>query len=196
MGPGNNILPSGDIASRSFIIRLDVSQPDPENRDFKHPDPFAWTLEHRAKIMRSIYTLLVWNPYLRIEPAKRKTRFKRWWSLCGAPVEAVAKVDFAEILRAREAEDSGVSAMAVLLGRFQATFGEDNYFTATAVEELMRSFSIGMDDVGEIGAGRSQRHALSPQGTRRCIDWTTARDGGRKTGRGRRPPSDISADAR
>jgi hypothetical protein len=83
---GNNILPSSDMASRSFIIRLDVSQPDPENRDFKHPDPFAWTLEHRAKIMRSFYTLLVWNPYLRIEPAKRppaKTRFKRWWTLCG-----------------------------------------------------------------------------------------------------------------
>jgi hypothetical protein len=97
--------------------------------------------------MRSFYTLLVWNPYLRIEPAKRppaKTRFKRCWTLCGAPVEAVANVDFAEILKAHEAEDSGVSAMAVLLGGLRATFGED-YFAATAVEELMRSFSISDD---------------------------------------------------
>jgi hypothetical protein len=58
---GNNIVPTGDMASRSFIIRLDVDRPDPENRKFQHPDPFAWTIDHRARILRALYTILIWN---------------------------------------------------------------------------------------------------------------------------------------
>jgi hypothetical protein len=139
---GNNILPSGDMVSRSFIIRLDVDQPDPENRNFKHPDPFAWTKDHRAKIMRSLYTLLVWNPYLRTDASRRSpatTRFKRWWTLCGAPVEKVASVDFAKILSARETEDTEVSAMAALLSGFRATF--DQSFTAQDVAQLHAGYT-------------------------------------------------------
>jgi hypothetical protein len=40
---GNNIAPRGDMASRSLNARLAVSRPDPENREFRHPDPIAWT---------------------------------------------------------------------------------------------------------------------------------------------------------
>ncbi len=68
--------------------------------------------------MRSLYTLLVWNPHLRIPPQERppaKTRFKKWWTLCAAPVEAVSGVDFAKILIARESEDTSVSAVSTLL---------------------------------------------------------------------------------
>src|SRR5262249_41758830 len=100
---GNNIVPTGDMASRSFVVQLDVDRPDPENRVFQHPHPLDWTTRHRAAILRALYTLLVWNPYLQIEPGKRppaKTRFKRWWTLCGAPIEAVSGVDFGNILRA------------------------------------------------------------------------------------------------
>jgi hypothetical protein len=38
---GNNIGPRGDMASRSLVVRLAVNRPDPENRNFKHPDPLA-----------------------------------------------------------------------------------------------------------------------------------------------------------
>jgi hypothetical protein len=43
---GNNIAPRGDMASRSLNARLAVSRPDPENREFRHPDPIAWTEAH------------------------------------------------------------------------------------------------------------------------------------------------------
>src|SRR5258707_5503994 len=33
--------PRGDLASRSLIARLAVDRPDPENREFKCPDPLA-----------------------------------------------------------------------------------------------------------------------------------------------------------
>ena len=38
---GNNIAPKGDFASRSLHVRLNVDQPDPQNRSFKHNDPIA-----------------------------------------------------------------------------------------------------------------------------------------------------------
>jgi hypothetical protein len=50
---GNNVSPRGDLASRSLCVRLDVDRPDPENRDFKHPDPLGWTEDNRGEILRA-----------------------------------------------------------------------------------------------------------------------------------------------
>ena len=50
---GNSIAPRGDMASRSFLLPLDVNRPDPENRTFAHADPLAWTQANRAKILRA-----------------------------------------------------------------------------------------------------------------------------------------------
>jgi len=62
---GNNIEPKGDLASRSLEARIAVDRPDPENRAFKHPDPFGWTLDHRREIIEALYTILLGNPRLR-----------------------------------------------------------------------------------------------------------------------------------
>ena len=32
-------------------MALKVNRPDPENRNFAHPDPLAWTQLHRRKIL-------------------------------------------------------------------------------------------------------------------------------------------------
>lgn len=49
----HNIAPKGDLASRSLITRIDVDRPDPQNRDFRHPDPFTWTLDHRGRFIEA-----------------------------------------------------------------------------------------------------------------------------------------------
>ena len=48
---GNNIHPHEDQASRSLEVSLDTDRPDPENREFKHPDPMGWTRDHRGQIL-------------------------------------------------------------------------------------------------------------------------------------------------
>ena len=139
---GNNITPVRDMASRTFVIRLNVDRPDPENRKFKHPDPLAWTLENRARILEALYKLLAWNPVLQLAPSERspaKTRFKRWWTLCGAPVEKVAGVDFGKIMQARDNEDAEASGIATLLQCLEETF-HDEEFTAEEVAEVARNF--------------------------------------------------------
>jgi hypothetical protein len=88
---GNNIAPRGDLTSRSLNTRLAVDRPDPENREFKHPDPIAWTEAHRGKILAALYTILLGNPLFHSGPVPPQTRFKTWWSLIGRPVEFAAK---------------------------------------------------------------------------------------------------------
>src|SRR5262249_46466427 len=127
----------GDMISRSYVIRLDVDRPDPENREFQHQDPFAWTLQHRAAILRALYALLTWNLRSRVQE-RPKTRFKDWWTLCGAPVEQIAGVDFNEMLRAHENSDAETSGMAMLYCGLRKTFGE-KLFTAGDVWQLSQA---------------------------------------------------------
>ena len=88
---GNNIGAKGDLAARSLKINLDADRPDPENREFKHPDPVDWTLKNRDKILRALFTILLGNPTLKeARDAQMKTRFPTWWRLVGSAVEHAA----------------------------------------------------------------------------------------------------------
>ena len=90
---GNNIAPRGDLASRSLEIRFELDRYDPENREFKHPDPVGWTDNNRAEILGALYTILLGNPTLKkSRNAPMKTRFKMWWRLVGSAVEHVIPV--------------------------------------------------------------------------------------------------------
>ena len=73
---GNNISPGGDLASRSLCVRIEVERPDPENREFQHPDPVGWTEQNRAKILRALYTILLGNEILRTPAAARELSVK------------------------------------------------------------------------------------------------------------------------
>ena len=86
---GNNIHAKGDLASRSLNARLEVERSDPENRPFKHSNPIAWTLDHRGKILRAMYVLLLGNPQLK-DSKEERTRFKEWWHLVGSAIEHAA----------------------------------------------------------------------------------------------------------
>jgi hypothetical protein len=91
---GNNIEPRGDLASRALRVRLSVDQIDPENRNFKHPDPVEWTNDHRGQILASLYTILLGNPRRHQKETERvpePTRFKEWWDMIGSAVEFAAK---------------------------------------------------------------------------------------------------------
>ncbi len=88
---GNNVSPRGDMASRSLCARLAVERPDPENREFRHPDPLAWTEANRGAVLAAIYTILLANPRLQmVNPPAAATRFKTWWHLVGAAIEHAA----------------------------------------------------------------------------------------------------------
>jgi hypothetical protein len=117
---GNNIGPRGDLASRSLHIRLDVDRPDPENREFKHPDPIGWTNNHRAGILSALYTIMLGNPQLNNSSDDgAATRFKMWWHLIGSAVEHAAALcepdveyNFQKLFLRQEEDDVESSSLA------------------------------------------------------------------------------------
>jgi hypothetical protein len=133
---GNNIGAKGDLASRSLTVRLDVDRPDPENRQFKHPDPIGWTEDHRAEILRALYTILLGNPSLDLpRDAEMKTRYPLWYRGVGSTVEHAARlaapdgeepVEFAKLFQAQDDEDeddiSLVEALIVMRTKWPEKF--------------------------------------------------------------------------
>ena len=154
---GNNIGPKGDLASRSLQIRLDVDRHDPENRDFKHPDPIGWTQSHRAEILRALYTILLGNPQLDApRDAPAKTRFKMWWRLVGAAVEHAAKlhiaakpdkdnkekypeVDFQNLFLGQEEEDEESASLADVLNAIASRWPTGQEFGANEVADVINA---------------------------------------------------------
>jgi hypothetical protein len=155
---GNSIVPRGDMASRSLVAALNVNRPDPENRDFVHPDPLAWTHANRPQILRALYTILIAGALKRPRDQLAKTRFKSWWSLVGWPVECAASligvtVDCTELLRAGEVGDEEASAVSTILTLFGEVW-DNQVFTAKDVVKVMTpepkfdgSVSAKSDDV-------------------------------------------------
>ncbi len=115
---GNNILPIGDLASRTLHVKLDVKTADPENRKFKHRDPLAWTRQNREKILRAMYVVMLAEPNVTNDGAHG--RFSMWWRLVGRPVENAARsmgvsVDFGQMFLDNEVVDESVQNITDVL---------------------------------------------------------------------------------
>ena len=141
------------MASRSFVVSLNVDRPDPENRSFTHADPMAWTQANRAKILTALYTILIGGVRCRPEDEVTKTRFKLWWELIGWPVEHAAGlldigVDCTELLRSGEAEDEEASAASRVLAIFRKRWG-DRPFTAQKVVVALSTANSMVDESAE-----------------------------------------------
>jgi hypothetical protein len=167
---GNNISPKGDLASRSLQVRLDVDRIDPENRNFKHPDPIGWTRANRSKILRSLYVILLGNPALdEKEDAPMKTRFKMWYRLVGAAVEHAAQcaamfepdrdpmrdqgLDFGSVFLDQEADDEDATSLADVLRSLERIMADADAamgrpaqpFKAADVADAINATSINTD---------------------------------------------------
>jgi hypothetical protein len=169
---GNNITPCGETASRSLVTRLEVNRPDPENRKFTHPDPAAWTLDHRGEILRALYTILLGNPQLQPGQAKEsKTRFKHWWNLVGSAVENAATtlaevqadrtpdaqkakpIDFGAIVAEIEAEDEEAGGISEILEILHAEW-KDTFQSSDITKH------IAMLDYSDVPEHIEERKAL------------------------------------
>jgi hypothetical protein len=148
---GNSIAPRGDMASRSFIVSLNVDRPDPENRAFTHADPLAWTQANREKILRALYTILVGGVLQRPQGQVSKTRFKHWWGLIGWPVEYAAgllgiNLDCTELLRAGEAGEEEASALSRVLTILKKRWDGRTFTTHDVALQLAKVHSVISDD--------------------------------------------------
>jgi hypothetical protein len=167
---GNNISPKGDLASRSLQVRLDVDRVDPENREFRHPDPTGWTRAHRPEILAALYTILLGNPALDLpQDAPMKTRFKMWYRVVGAAVEHAAQcaasldphvdhvpeqtLDFGTLFLDQEADEEDATSLAEALNSLNKVMADADAamgrpaqpFKAADVAAAINAASINAD---------------------------------------------------
>ena len=115
--------------------------PNPEDRAVAHADPIAWTRDHRAEILRCLYTIMIYGCRNRPEGQVAKTRFKTWWSLVGWPTELAAsligvELNFDTVFKATEAQDSKAAGIVTALHLLKNTFGE-KWFRARDIRTIL-----------------------------------------------------------
>lgn len=132
---GNGITISGDLASRTLNATISVERADPENRDFRHPDVLRWTLEHRAKILRALYTILLVDRDH--HTASSGTRFKVWNHLIGQPIEMLSKTKMGDVIGETEGEDEQSVGQTSVLVAFRDKFGVGVEFSAAEVRDML-----------------------------------------------------------
>jgi hypothetical protein len=142
---GNNIAPKGDLASRALETRISVDRPDPENREFKHPFPFDWTLARRGAILQALYTVLLSNPQLgqALPKDRDTTRFKPWWMLIGSALEHAAEqygetLAFGSLFAAVEADDSDAAGNVEVLEALYGVYNDELFRAAEVLAYIDR----------------------------------------------------------
>jgi hypothetical protein len=175
-----------------------VNRPDPENREFTHPDPLAWTQCNRTRILRALYTVLIAGALNRPQHQAGKTRFKTWWRLVGWPVEYAASsigitLDCADLLRAGEVGDEEAAAVSLTLSLFRELW-DDGRFTAKDVVKAIAPKPDGsLDERAEAIAGalgelvgkrldRPTAHSLGKLFQKRLVDRPAWIDDGQRVG--------------
>lgn len=156
---GNNISPKGDMASRSLVAQLETSRTDPENREFAHEHPIEWTVSHRPKILRCLYTLLMLD---RVKPNRGKTRFKLWWHLVGHPLELVSGVDFEGLFRTNDQFDEEAQGATEFIAQMVKHLGLEGKRTRefNAAEVAKLADESGPNFVPRSGENRPDRETL------------------------------------
>jgi hypothetical protein len=133
-----------------------VNRVDPENREFKHPDPIHWTDSHRVEILRALYTILLGNPHLdAAREAPTNTRFKMWWRLVGGAIEhaaeaAGAPVDFQKLFLQQDEDDVEAATLGDMLVRWMTQWETEKIKAKDVADFVNNSQGIGGCEVKSI----------------------------------------------
>lgn len=157
-GSGNNITPTGDLARRSLVIRLDanMSRADLKRREFEIKNLPAYVAEHRVELLMALLTILrgcQQSGYVGPTPLPS---FERWSELVRNAVLWLGMEDPVDT-QDQETDDGG-GGFAEVFRLLAKTYGE-NPFGARDVASL-----AGLDS--ELAT------ALSDAGCPECTDKT------------------------
>jgi hypothetical protein len=127
---GNNIRAIGALSSRVLGNRLMTDDSYPQNRPVTHTDPIGWTAINRPRILKGLYTILIYGCRNRPSGQVPLTRFDNWWLLVEWPTEAAAALCepalhfcFVDCFKATEAQDSRRVSITETLRFLRSTFG-------------------------------------------------------------------------
>jgi hypothetical protein len=142
---GNNLQVGGDMARRSFRIRMISQMSDPGAReDFKYPDLLKTTKELRGDIIAALLTIAsAWFVAGRPAPAQKIRKistFSEWSETIGGMLSfagASGFLDNIDLLR-KEADVDG-QAWSLFLEMWDEKLKDDEYKTSEVVAEIIKA---------------------------------------------------------
>lgn len=101
----NNIILRGDLARRSYRIRIDAKSERPWQRDdFKQADLLSWVQDHRGDLLAALLTMArAWYANGKPQPAAKIPKlggFEQWASVCGGILAYAGATGFLDNLEA------------------------------------------------------------------------------------------------
>lgn len=168
---GNNIAIGGDLARRSYWIRMDASMARPWTRTgFKHEDLLAWIKANHASILSDLLTMArAWVLAGRPEgSAKAIGGFKEWLEVIGGILEfAGIQGLLANASELYDSMDQDVQQWDAFLGEWAAIHA-DNLITAgrlkdelISIEQIYRTFQEAMPDEVADAVRKDRKATLS-----------------------------------
>jgi hypothetical protein len=142
---GNSIAAVGDLRTRVLPVSLTADREDPENRDFKHPNPLEWVRAKRNEILNKLYTILALPLPV---PNYAPTRMKVWWTEVGRRIELLSDVRFTDMITAAVDDDPVREGLAIVVGMLHGQFGLSQFRTRQVMDSMYGS--VPSDDEGDL----------------------------------------------
>ena len=143
---GNNVTPSGDMATRVLPVLLDSGIERPDQRKFKRKNIDKWCEQNRAKVIGSILCILK-AYYLHAESnVISPSRFPDWDDQVRKPLQWLGEPDVTAKFDENLSEDPRVAEQTDLLVAWQKLFCEE-LVTVTEIMDVINSDNVPDDEV-------------------------------------------------
>lgn len=168
VGSGNNITPTGDIARRSLVIRMDANTEELKQRTFKIPLLRSYIDEHRPQLL--VDTLTIIKAYTSAEASEippmpvQLPSFERWSRFCREPLIWLGLAD--PVITQNETDD-GRQSIGAIFTALRDAFA-DRPFTSLDVARIVNSIS---DANGNLGALMQQNGCAEPNSPLKVGYW-------------------------
>ena len=164
---GNNVTPSGDLARRSFVIRLDANMQNTRERVFRIPNLRRHVLDHRAELLVDVLTILkAYYAGGQLEiPVTPLPSFEDWTKRA---LEPLLWLDMPNPFDTQEDEtDDGSESLGYVFQTVGAYFG-GRAFTSAEVAKLAGSIA---DADGKLASNLLDAGCQDPSNPRKIGYW-------------------------
>lgn len=171
VGSGNNITPSGDLARRSLVVRMDANTENLKGRLFKIPLLRPYVMEHRPQLLVDALTVIkAYHAATDVPPMPVQMQsFEAWSHFCREPLIWLGLPD-PVITQQHETDDGRASAGALFKALY--THFADRPFTSVDVARIVNGIS---DTGGELAAAMMQDGCAEPNSPLKVGYWLRSR---------------------
>jgi Primase C terminal 2 (PriCT-2) len=165
VGSGNNVTPTGDLARRSLVVRMDANTERLKERVFKISDLRAYVMEHRPQLL--VYALTIIKAFHAVKGIKMPVplpSFERWSHFCRDPLIWLGMED--PVATQKETDDESTS-VGTIYETLVAQFG-DREFTGLDIARLVNGI---VDASGELANHLQENGCPEPNSPKMLGYW-------------------------